>query len=131
MLTINKAFSTCNINKKLDTIKIIVIGYSIPCKEYNFVYVILCHISYCIYKAYMLSERRTKMVNVCNILKNELHIMQQVKAYNNRKFTQALDSVGRCKEHQSISNLLTVYLYIYMFCKRPVAFIVKMISIEF
>ena len=95
-LTINKAFSTCNINKKLDTIKIIVIGYNIPCKEYNFVNVILCHISYCIYKAYMLSERRTKMVNVCNILKNELHIMQQVKAYNNsflRKFTLALDSV--------------------------------------
>ena len=31
-----------------------------------------------------------------NTLKNELHFMQQVKAYNNsflRKFTQALDSV--------------------------------------
>ena len=45
----------------------------------------------------MLSERRTKVVNVCNIiLKNKLHNMQQVKDCNNsflRKLTQAVDSV--------------------------------------
>jgi len=35
-LTLNKAFSTCNINKKLDTIKFNVIDYNIPCKEYIF-----------------------------------------------------------------------------------------------
>jgi len=33
---------------------------------------------------YMLSERRTKMVNVCNILKNELHIMQQCREHDDR-----------------------------------------------
>lgn len=53
---INNTFKECNINKRMNSLEYILIGYKIENKEYNIVNTILSLIGYCIYKSYFLSE---------------------------------------------------------------------------
>jgi hypothetical protein len=74
--TIIELFKHCGINRISKNIKFILIGYKIDQKEYNAVNVVLSQISYCIYKTYFISERRSYYINILYYLYYDLIAIQ-------------------------------------------------------
>ena len=79
---INDLFKFCGINKNINSLYNIVIGYKIDHPEYIDINKIFSLIGFSIYKTYFLSESRTKKVNCFSI------------------FCQEFKEMSRCTEHK-------------------------------
>ena len=69
-------FEHVGIHKSLRSLNYIAIGYKPSYEGYNDINIILSYISYCIYKSYMVSERRTRAVNILRIFTDEIKNLQ-------------------------------------------------------
>ena len=88
-------FKRQGICKQFDLFDII-IGYKVDLKEYNCFNIILCHITYTIYKGYFKSDRRSKAINMLKILYQDLLIVEKYfvnKNQSNRTLKQFIKSL--------------------------------------
>lgn len=74
---IDTTFKKCGFQKTFRTLKSMIIGYKIEFIEYNFTNMLLNIIAYCIYKTYYMSDRRTKNIDMLNILYNDIFVAVQ------------------------------------------------------
>lgn len=83
-ITIHNIFKKCGISRTFGMYEI-VIGYKIMYKFYQEINILLSHVTFAIYKSYMMSERRTKPVNMLLTLYDDLFTLEkyyQKKAHN-------------------------------------------------
>jgi len=76
------------IHNSMQFINRIAIGYKTQYKQYHDVNNILSYIGFCIYKSHMISEKRTKFVNILNIFQDETSIL--IKFYKHSKMSHSL-----------------------------------------
>ncbi len=79
---INNIFNKLGIGKQLNMYEI-VIGYKVQYKEFQDINLILSQIAYSIYKSYMKSERRSKVINMLQILYFDLLTLETY--FNSKK----------------------------------------------
>ena len=75
----SKARYTCNckdiIQHNMRDIKHIVLGYTFIYKEYTGINIIINLIGFCIFKSFVISEKRTTPYNIVKLFKYELFIL--------------------------------------------------------
>ena len=86
--TLSLAFRQIGIHNSMQSINRIAIGYKTQYKQYHDVNNILSYIGFCIYKSHMISEKRTKFVNILNIFQDETSIL--IKFYEHSKMSHSL-----------------------------------------
>ena len=82
------AFRQIGIHNSMQSTNRVTIGYKIPYKQYHDAYKMLSYIGFCIYKSHMISEKRTKFVNILNIFQDETSIL--IKFYEHSKMSHPL-----------------------------------------
>ena len=73
--TCSNTFKTCGIQHNMRDLKHIVLGYKFIYKEYTVINIIINLIGFCIFKSYVISEKRTTPYNIVKLLKYELFIL--------------------------------------------------------
>ena len=72
---ITSIFKNIGIEKNLQNLHYIAIGYKTTSKEYQDINIILSYIGFSIYKSYFVGERRTNPVNITHIFRNEINML--------------------------------------------------------
>ena len=91
---INECFRALGYHKNMITLENLALGYKIQYSKYNTTNYLLSYIGYAIYKSYYISEQKSKVVNILNILKNELQMAIKIKQYHKAPCPQELQTVG-------------------------------------
>ena len=73
--TSSNTFKTCGIQHNMRALKHIVLGYTFIYKEYTGINIILNLIGFCIFKEYVIIEKRTTPYNIVKLFKYELFIL--------------------------------------------------------
>jgi len=70
--TLTDIFKHLNVHQNIRCIKHVAIGYKISYNAYDDINIIISYIVFSIYKAYFMSERRQKQLNILKLIYNEL-----------------------------------------------------------
>ena len=79
---VDECFRNCGYHRSFRNLQNLIFGYKLEILEYQPLNMLLNIIAYCIYKTYFKSERRTKSLNIINILYYDILII--VKYYENK-----------------------------------------------
>ena len=95
---VTTVFIKMKIEINLANIKYAVIGYKTGYPAYNDLHVLLSYIFFSIYKSYFISEKRTKIINIFNVLVQELTMYKCVRKFRRlRSNTYIGDFLLSCK----------------------------------
>ena len=73
--TCSNTFKTCGIQHNMRALKHIVLGYKFIYKEYTGINIIINLNGFCIFKSYVISEKRTTPYTIVKLLRYELSIL--------------------------------------------------------
>ena len=71
------SFRHCGISQNIKSLKNIVIGYKYSSDDYKDINLVLITLGFCIYKANIMSEKRTKYINILQLFISELNTCQE------------------------------------------------------
>ena len=77
-LKLHNLLLSCGIDKNLCSMQTVVMGYKLSQSNYYYLNVILSLYCFCIYKAYFLSDSRTKSYDIYRLFKQEFNYLWKV-----------------------------------------------------